>query len=388
VACYWFVAQARRINLKTVTLGQNGPCLPALGQGTMGIGGYFSSDYSQDVDSVNIIKLGIDLGLSVIDTAEVYGAGHTEELVGRAIEGQRDKVCIVSKFSPERSNVSQIIAAADQSLRRLRTDYIDVYMPHWPNPSVPLSEVADALDSLLTTGKVRWVGLSNYGLEEVKQFTGLLSTSPLKAIQSEYSLSERSVESSLLPFCTLNDIALIAYSPFGQGKLLAQSKRTEVLFSIADDYGITPAQLALVWLLSQQQTLAIPKTGRERALRENAAALDIVVGKSDLELLAAAFTPIIEFINPVLIDVTDSDDNRKIYKTLAEALENRFNMKPSPFELSEEIIAGNGVLQKPVKVRRASASGRYVLVDGRTKFWGWVIAFGTDVPIPSIVEDV
>ena len=373
--------------MRTVTLGPDGPSVPAIGQGTMGIGGFFSREDDKDAEHVRLLRLGIDLGLTVIDTAEVYGDGHAEELIGRAVAGIRDRVCIVTKFSAEHSRAAEVVAAAERSLRRLGTDHIDIYMPHWPNPQVPLTETQEAMDRLVAAGKVRWPGLSNFGVAEATRAVTHLRAAPLAAMQCEYSLLERGAEEAILPHCARAGVALMAYSPYAQGKLLTRTRRTEPLFVMAADYGVSPAQLALAWMLRLPQVLAIPKAGREQSLRDNAAALTLVVAPADLDALSAVFAPAMEHIAPALIDVTDSDDQRKVYKSLPEAVENRYGMAPSPRELSEEIIASGGVLQKPVKVRRDVGTGRYTLLDGRTKFWGWVIAYGATTPIPAIVEE-
>ena len=203
--------------MKQVRLGSE--TVVAIGQGTMGIGGYYCRDDSRDAEHVRLLQQGFDLGLTVVDTAEAYGEGHAEELVGQAIAGRRDKLIVLSKFSAERSRSDQIIAAAEGSLKRLNTDYLDVYQPHWPNPQVPLDETLDALDRLMGEGKVRSVGLSNFQIPAAQQAIGSLFNGNLTCLQSEYSLIERSIETTLLPFCDLNGLALLAYGPFQQGKL-------------------------------------------------------------------------------------------------------------------------------------------------------------------------
>jgi hypothetical protein len=260
-------------------------------------------------------------------------------------------------------------------------------MPHWPNPNVPVEETLEAVDRLIATGKVRLPGLSNFGAAEATRAAGHLCTGALACLQSEYSLVERSVEESLLPYCASLHIALMAYSPYCHGKLLVRSRRTECLFGMAADYGISVAQLALAWLLRHPAVLVIPKAGIEEHLRANAAVLTLEISPTDLDMLSAAFAPIAERIAIELIDVADAEDDRKVYKTLAEAKENPFGMSPSPRDLSEEILACGGQLQKPIKLRHDPITGRYNLLEGRTKYWGWVIAYGPSYPIPAIVEE-
>jgi aryl-alcohol dehydrogenase-like predicted oxidoreductase len=374
--------------MKTVTLGEGGSLVAAIGQGTMGIGGFFGRAEDNDYECIRLLRLGIDLGMTVIDTAEVYGGGHAEELVGRAVAGVRDKVTIVTKFSAEHSRAVGVIAAAERSLKRLGTDYIDVYMPHWPNPQIPVAETLEALDRLVAAGKVRHIGLSNFSATDAAQVTMQLQHGSLACLQNEYSLVERSVEDTILPFCARQQITLMGYSPYCQGKLLSLTQRTEPLFAMAADYGISAAQLALAWVLRSASVLVIPKAAREENLRANAAVLTLEVAQADLDALSVAFATSTEYIATDMIDVTAAEDDRNVYKTLAEATENRFGMVPSPRELSQEILTSGGKLQKPIKLRRDPATGRYLLIEGRTKYWGWAIAYGAAKPIPAIVEDV
>jgi len=369
--------------LKTVDLGDR--TVPAVGQGTGGVGGLFERVDDDEAEMVRLLQLGCDLGLTVIDTAEVYGGGYAEELVGKAVAGARDKAVIVSKFSPEHSRADAVIAAADASLKRLGTDYLDVYMPHWPNPKTPLSETVEAMDRLVQAGKVRYAGMSNFQIADARATITQLRHGRLVCLENEYSLLERSIEAEILPFCAQEGLALIAYSPYCGGKLFERNARTEPLFEMAADHGATVGQLALAWLLRSGAVLAIPKASTERKVRENAAVLSLAVPQTDLDRLSVLFAPQVELVPIDAIDVPDADDGRHVYKTLEEALENRLGMSPSPRELSEEIRA-QGTLQKPIKLRYDSASGRYLLLEGRLKYWGWVIGYGGARPIPALVE--
>ena len=373
--------------MKTVVLGKGTTRVAAIGQGTMGIGGFFGRAEDNDAEFIRLLKLGVDLGMTVIDTAEVYGDGHAEELVGEAVAGIRHQACIVTKFSAQHSAAADVIAAAERSLKRLGTDYIDIYMPHWPNPDIRVEETLEALDRLVLSGKVRWAGLSNFGAAEAARALTQLHHSQLTCLQNEYSLVERSVEDSILPFCVNAGVALMAYSPYCQGKLLVRSQRTEPLFQMAFDYGISAAQLALAWLLRSPSVLVIPRAGREENLRANAAVQTLEIANADLDTLSAVFATTVEKIETHLIDIADAADDRKVYKTLAEAMANQYDMVPSPQALSEEILASGGKLQKPIKLWREPTTGRYKLLEGRTKYWGWVIAYGGSAPIPALVEE-
>ena len=210
--------------------------VPPVGQGTMGVGGYFERDSRRDAEWVRGLRQGIDAGLSLIDTAEVYGGGHSEELVGQAMKGMRHEVFLSTKFSAEHSRAPQIIAAAEGSLRRLETDWIDLYQPHWPNPSVPYEEIATALARLVESGKVRHVGLSNFSIQETQHVAKALKPIPVRLFQQEYNLIDRTIEDQLLPMCRVTNSLVLAYSPFLQGKMVPRDARRAVLEKLARKY--------------------------------------------------------------------------------------------------------------------------------------------------------
>ena len=162
------------MGMRYVKLGKTMTEIPVIGQGCMGIGGYLSRDTTHDAWSLHALKIGIDLGMTFLDTAEGYGSGHSEELVGQAVQGIRDKICIATKVSPENLSYNDVISAAEGSLRRLRTDYIDLYQIHWPNPTIPVSETIRALERLLHDGKIRNIGLCNFSLREIKEMADVL----------------------------------------------------------------------------------------------------------------------------------------------------------------------------------------------------------------------
>ncbi len=192
-------------------LGNTSATIPAIGMGTMGVGGYFGRDDSRDDHFVSVLEQGIDAGLILIDTAEAYGKGHSEELVGRAIKGKRQDLIVASKVSPDHLRHDEIIKAAEESLGRLQTDYIDLYQVHWPNPSIPIAETMEAMARLVQSGKIRYVGVSNYSLPELKE--ALTCIREIAAVQVEYNLFDRTIEEDILPFCKTHSISVLAYDP-------------------------------------------------------------------------------------------------------------------------------------------------------------------------------
>ena len=217
-------------------LGKDHIKIPVIGQGCMGIGGYFSKDLREDDRQVRALRFGIELGMTLIDTAEVYGNGHSEELVGKAIQGMRDKVFVATKFSPEHNSYDDVLSSAEGSLRRLKTDYIDLYQIHWPNPNIPIDETMKAMDKLLRDGKIRYVGVSNFSIRELKEAEAAFSGSAIASVQTEYNLFDRSIEDDILPYCQKKNIITIAYSPLDQGKICSGSEKTKVFEKIAEKY--------------------------------------------------------------------------------------------------------------------------------------------------------
>lgn len=352
----------------------------------MGIGGLFFREELDDREHIRLLQLGIELGMTLIDTAEVYGAGHAEELVGAAVQGIRDRVFIATKFSPEHSAYHDVVRSAEGSLRRLDTDYIDLYQAHWPNPQIPIEETIQALEKLVDDGKVRFVGLSNFSVAEMRQVQSSLASGRLVATQQEYSLLERTMEQAVIPFCHENGLSMLAYSPLAQGKLASNDYRLGAAAELSTKYNLSPAQLALNWVVRDPKVLAIPKASTERHVRENAMALTTDIASEDLERLSTLFEPQVCNISTERIEVAD-DPTRDVYKTLAEALENRHHMVPSPVELAKQIQSGE--VLKPIKVRNTTKSNsgmRYLLIEGRLRYWAWVIAHDGNKPIPALID--
>lgn len=353
----------------------------------MGIGGYLSKESSNDKEQIRCIRVGIDLGMNLLDTAEEYGKGHSEEVVGKAIKGIRDKVFIATKFSPENNSYHNVIRSVENSLKRLKTDFIDLYQVHWPNPNIPLQETIKAMLSLAKAGKVKYIGLSNFSADEFKE---ALRTGKdhIVSLQAEYNLFDRSIENDILPFCEANDKTLIAYSPLLNGRVTDGGDHATQLNMIAEKYGKTAAQVTLNWLFSRTPVITIPKAASEAHIRENAAACDFDLLDEDKKRIDAMFRREIKYVPAIRIRVSKKGEgNRKVYQTMQEALDNDLGFVPAPLELSKSL--NNSVLIKPIKVvpsKDISNQFDYDLIEGRIRYWAWVIAFGNK-PIPALVRN-
>ena len=260
----------------------NGDKVPVLGMGTWGMGEARASA----AEEVVALKLGLDLGMTLIDTAEMYGEGGAEKIAGRAIAGRRDDLYLVSKVYPHNAGRKDAVAACERSLKRLGTDRLDLYLLHWRG-DVPLAETLDAFAALARDGKIRAWGVSNFDLDDMKELWGLAHGKTCAANQVLYNLRRRGIEWDLLPWCRSHRMPIMAYSPIEQGRLLTNP----ALRRLAKERGVTPAQLALSWVLHQTGVIAIPKAARPDHLRENRAALDLALSPAELDALDKALPP-------------------------------------------------------------------------------------------------
>jgi len=260
----------------------NGEHVPALGQGTWHMG----EDRRRAAEEAAALRLGIELGMTLIDTAEMYGNGGAEEIVARAAEGQRDSLFIVSKVYPHNASRRGVVEACERSLKRLKTDRIDLYLLHWRG-SVPLAETVEGFERLKRDGKIRHHGVSNFGIDDMRQWTALAGGETVAANQILYNLTRRGPEWDLIPWCRERHIEIMAYSPIEQGRMLGN----RTLVEIARRHGATAAQVALAWLLRQEGMIVIPKATDAGHVRDNRGALELALAPEDLAELDRAFPP-------------------------------------------------------------------------------------------------
>lgn len=264
-----------------VTLS-TGELLPALGMGTWNMG----ENRLNREGEVRALKTGLDLGLTLIDTAEMYARGGSEEVVAEAVAGRREGVFIVTKVLPQNASAKGTLKACDESLRRLRVDSIDLYLLHWRG-SYPLEDTVGAFEKLREQGKIRHWGVSNFDSDDMIELAALPARSHCLANQVLYHLGERGVEWQLIPMCNQQQIAVMAYSPLGQGELLEHAALTQ----LARKHNVSPAAIALAWTFRQPGVISIPKSSRVDHVRENAAALDVTLDTEDMSRLDKAFPP-------------------------------------------------------------------------------------------------
>ena len=267
--------------MKTVALPSGGQ-IPAFGMGAWNIGDR-RADRGEEIAT---LRLGLDLGAKLIDTAEMYGDGRSEELVGEAIAGRRDEVFLVTKVYPQNASRKGAPAACERSLRRLNTDRIDLYLLHWRG-DIAFAETIAAFAALQAAGKIRHYGVSNLGLADMRELWKVPGGQAVATNQLLYNLTRRGIEWDLQPWLRERRVPVMAYSPIEQARLLRNAR----LAGFAKRHGMTPSQAALAWLLSKDGVIVIPKTSRRERLKENIGALEHALDAAQLAELDRLFAP-------------------------------------------------------------------------------------------------
>jgi diketogulonate reductase-like aldo/keto reductase len=267
--------------LRTVSLA-DGTVVPALGMGTW----YLGEDPDQHDIQLSALRTGIDIGLTLIDTAEMYGDGAAEELVGKAVTGRRDDVFLVSKVLPHHGTKRGVVEACERSLRRLGTDHLDLYLLHWRGP-VPLAETVEAFEALVTVGHIRRWGVSNFDVPDLDELATVPGGDHVQTDQVLYNLARRGPEYDLLPWCRDAGMPLMAYSPVDHGRLIEH----RAVLDMARAKGVTTAQLAIAWVLRQPDVFAVAKSSTRAHVIENRAAMEISFTPAELEELDRHFPP-------------------------------------------------------------------------------------------------
>lgn len=271
--------------MKTIKL-PSGKSIPLLGQGTWRMG----EDRSHRRAEIDGLRLGLDLGMTLIDTAEMYAEGGAESVVGEAIKGRRDEVYLVSKVYPHNASAKGAVEACKRSLERLKTDHLDLYLLHWPG-SVPLSETLTAFQTLKKEGLILDYGVSNFDLNGMKKAVALPAGDGIATNQVLYNLVNRGIEWDLLPWSKENGIPVMSYSPI---ESTAREQKGFLdhhsLIEIAEQHKASPAQIAIAWLI-HQEVVVIPKASDPKHIKDNRAAMDIILTSADITLLDQAFPP-------------------------------------------------------------------------------------------------
>jgi diketogulonate reductase-like aldo/keto reductase len=267
--------------MRTITIS-GGKRVPVLGQGTWRMG----ENKQVHKDEVAALRLGIELGMTLIDTAEMYGEGGAEKVVADAIEDQRDRVFVVTKVYPHNASRTKLPKACDRSLKRLRVDAIDLYLLHWRERNTRLPETVEAFEKLRAAGKIKRWGVSNFDVDDMKELWSMENGTNCAANQVLYNLENREIEFGLLQWSGNNNVPIIAYSPVGHGRGLLENA---MLKKIAKRHEATTSQIALAWVLRQPAVVTIPKASKEEHVRDNARSIKIKLTNEDLADLDREF---------------------------------------------------------------------------------------------------
>ena len=257
-------------------LGRTKEKVSVIGMGCWGLG--LSRDASEWAREITSLQRGIELGMNLIDTAERYSSGRSEELVGEAVKDCRDDVFIATKVAPPNLHYDAVIRACRDSIKRLGVSYIDLYQIHWPDPGVPIKDTMSAMERLVQDGLVRYIGVSNFSVSETDAARAALAKNEIASNQVEYALTNRSVEADILPYCVRERITLMAYSPLARGRITRS-----IPADILERYDMTPAQAMLNWVTRNEQVVAIPKAGSIKHQEENASSIAVRFSAADYE---------------------------------------------------------------------------------------------------------
>lgn len=329
------------------------------------------------------LQYALQQGVTLIDTAEVYSGGLSESLIGEVVAkaGCREEIFLSTKVSPEHLSREDLLRSLEGSLQRLRTDYVDLLMVHWPNPAIAIGETMEAMESLVSSGKVRHIGLSNFTLPEIEAAQSTLKTCSIDFIQSEYNALERAFELDLQGYCERQGIIFMAYSPLDQGAVLSDADKAEELAEVCSAYDCSISQLILNFLCHQKPVVAIPRSFNKDHILEN-------VGSQDSELTDRDYQKVSEILEykPIWIPcdkiVMDPLDEGA-YRTREQAEDNPAGMSPAPAALAEDIRINSKV--KPVHVT-PNPDGTYTLKVGKVRYWAWVIAFQGQRDILALIR--
>lgn len=368
-------------------LGGVGPDISVIGQGSIGAGSKENASSETIRKRIKTLRHGIELGMNFIDTGEDYEGGHSEEVLGRMMKEVRSKILLCSKFKPSHNSQEGIQQALEGSLRRLRTDTIDLYQVQWPNPSIPVAETIETLASIVDQGKIRYFGVGNFSARQLKEAHSIKTDRSLVSIQTEYDLYNRLAEKEMLPYAEAHQITVLAYPSVGSAAFTADEGAT--LDRIGAGYGATRRQVALSWLVSHPSVVCLTSSMSVDHTSENAEAANFQLGPEELAAIDRTFhrEPVLVPTDRIrVVDSEDSDATHLIYTTLEEAIDNKMNIQPSAAAIAEELRSGE--MLRPVELRKISGrSSRfdYGLVRGRMRFWAWIIANGREEPIPALV---
>lgn len=373
--------------MQTKAFGETGIRVAAIGMGTTGMGtkSFHSQEYVKQ--RIHSLQLGIELGMTFIDTASLYGNGFSEEVVGSALKGKRGNCFLATKFYPnEGMNSQEIRLGLETSLRRLQTDWIDLYQVHWPNPRVNYAKVFEVLEKYRESGAIRNFGICNFSPQETCDLAKSIPHIPIVSNEIEFNLQNQMLGNAFLNSKVFSG-AILAYSPLNQGRIVGTKTQAKLIKVLAEKYQATPSQIVLAWILSFERIFPIVKAATQEHVEVNAGAMALVLSNEDIQSLSDSLEEKTVEVKTESIKLRGTPQ-RNPYFTLAEAMENPLNLIPSPEILAESILKyGLKFSIRVVPLCEGKDSYEYEVdpydpFDQVKKYWAWKIAFpGRVIPV-------
>ena len=367
-------------------LGKSNIDVYPIGQGTL-FARTFDGQKSEELvkKKIDVLDFGLELGMNFIDTGEDYEDGLSEKLISSIPKTKRQKFVIGSKFKPSNNSYKKIMISIEESLKRLNTDYIDVYQIQWPNPNIRLEESFEAFSRLIEAGKIRYFGVGNFSIKLLKEAVKLDTEKKLSTLQTEYDLFNRSIEEEILKFNEVNSISTVAYMSFGKNSY--SKNELKILSTISKKYQKSIRSIVLNWIISHQNLILLTSSMSKEHTLENYNSQKFKLSIDDVNLINKNFIRKIKKIKPSEIEVLEYDESdtaHLIYTNLEDALKNIHEIRPNVEEIAEE-IKFNGGLLRPIELRKNKdenySKKKYLLVRGRMRFWAWIYVYGYDKEI-------
>lgn len=362
-----------------------------IGQGTL-FGRNHNLGLNNEIVKVKreVLRYGIELGMNFVDTGEDYEGGLSEEILGDISKDIRNNLVIATKFKPINNSKIGIEIALNGSLKRLKTDYIDLYQIQWPNPSVSLIETIGALEDLVKKGKIRYFGVGNFSSKQIEEVLNISQSGNFIAAQTEYDLFNREIENEFIDYTDLNSISIIAY--LSHGKDLFNPREKKILENISNKYEVSIRSIILNWIIAKKNIIVLSSSMSKEHTKQNFLSGQFKMDAEDIQKINLEFKRKILKIKPneiKVLDFDESDNAHQIYTSVEQAIENKLNIKPDAKEISREILSA-GKLLRPIELKKnqnKKDKQKYILVRGRMRFWGWIIAYGQEKELDCLVFD-
>ena len=348
-----------------------------------GIGNY-SRKYDYSLIK-SIIKNAYNIGYNFFDTAPIYGFGLSEKYLGSSLTlSQKDKCIIATKISPEMLSAKNIHKSVMQSKKNLGIDRIDLVQLHWPNPKINLKESLDALLELKNKEHINGIGICNYDYNDVKKIFKFYDENILSTFQIEYNFFDRTIESKIKKLLDKKKVRILAYSPLAQGRIFNGRRQKNILDEISFKYDLSIDQIVLNWIVNFGKSIPIPNTLNVDRLKNNFLSLNKKINTKDLLKISNLCKSPIEKIDCKNI-IVKSKFNKKVYVNIKQAKINKFKMSPSPTELSQKLLIDKNMKPIRIKLEKSRDKKKLFLLEGRLRFWAWIIAFGWNKKIPTLI---